>query len=379
MKDGTVMKRFGVTALFFAMFFSYSWVFVEKTMAEGMLGIEGLKIYGDGRARFEMDDRTRLTGGVYEDQKRDRLRYRLRVGLTYTPNETVEFGARVTSGDTTDANSPHVILGSNNNQDTGTPGFSRDSIGIDRAYIKYKYKNSKYENLTGFAWFGKETMPLWTQNEYFWDADINPEGVAAGVTYKNIGPVSVTLQSGYFVVAEGSWSSTGDKDSDMIVYQGVVKSEFAPADLTVSYGVLSTDAGTSIRSQNATTTTKNDYSVASLQAKIKAIPEVGVTLGYDYIKSDASTLDKGSVISVGATYKDFSAALLRPDIETNAVTGFAQDNFPNFFSNFKGYEYKIGYKFTKNINADIVRFDGERKSDSVQQEKRTQLNINVSF
>lgn len=343
--------------------------------------IEGLKFYGDGRARFEMDDRTRLTGGVYEDQKRDRLRYRLRLGLTYMPDDKVELGARVTSGDTNDANSPHVILGSNNNSDSGTAGLSRDSIGIDRIYVKYKYKNERYEDLSAFAWFGKETMPMWTQNEYFWDGDINPEGVAAGVTYKNLGPVTATLQGGYFVVDEGGWhtSAQGDQDSDLIVYQGVVKAELEPADITASYGVIKTDAGTSIRSQNPVTTSKANYNLASIQAKIKAIPEIGVTVGYDYMKSDLDTLDKGSVISVGATWKDLSFSAMRPDIETNAVTGFAQDNFPNFFSNFKGYEYKIGYKLTKNMNVDINRFDGERKSDSRQEESRTQFNFNVSF
>lgn len=354
----------------------FLFAFGGSANADGTMGIEGLKIYGDGRARFEMDDRTRLNGSVYENQERDRFRYRLRVGFSFAADENVELGARVTSGDTDDANSPHVILGSNNNSDSGTAGLSRDTIGIDRFYIKYKYM---HENLSAFGWFGKETMPMWTQNEYFWDADINPEGIAAGVTYKNLGPLTITLQGGYFIVDEGSWSSTGDKDSDLIVYQSVVKAELAPVDLIASYGVLTTDAGTSIRSQNPITTRKGEYSLASAQAKIKALPDVGVTMGYDYIKSDASTLDSGSVINLGASYKNLSVSVAKPDIETNAVTGFAQDNFPNFFNNFKGYEYKIGYKFTKNINADIIRFDGERKTDPRQEESRTQFNINVSF
>ena len=343
--------------------------------------IEGLKFYGDARARFEMDDRTRLTGGVYEDQDRDRFRYRLRVGLTYAPVEQVEVGARVTSGDTTDANSPHVILGSNNNSDGGTAGLSRDSIGIDRIYVKYKYQNAKYEDLSAFAWFGKETMPMWTQNEYFWDGDINPEGIAGGVTYKNLGPVDVTIQGGYFVVDEGSWytSAQGDQDADLISYQAVVKAGFEPVDITASYGVIKTDAGTSIRSQNPLTTVKADYSLASIEAKIKAIPDIGITVGYDYMQSDADTLDKGSVISVGANWKGLSFTVLRPDIETNAVSGFAQDDFPNYFSNFKGFEYRIGYKISKNMNADIRRYDAERKTDSRQEESRTQFNVNVSF
>lgn len=378
------MRRIRGYSAFFAIVLLYSWVFAENIKAEG---VEGLKFFGDGRVRFEQDSRTRLSGGVYQDQERDRFRYRLRAGFSYAlPDykDYLELGARVTSGDTDDANSPHVILGSNNNSDGGTAGLSRDSIGIDKAYIKYKYKNSSYENLTGFGWFGKETMPMWTQNEYFWDADINPEGVGAGVSYKGLGPISLTAQGGYFIVDEGSWyadtgNPSGDADSDLIAYQGVVKAGFDPVDLTASYGVLKTDAGTSIRTQNPTTTLKANYSLASAQVKIKAIPDIGVAIGYDHMKSNASTLDKGRVMSLGADWKDLSFMVLNPDIETNAVTGFAQDDFPNYYNNFKGYEYRVGYKFTKNINADIRRFDGERKTDSKQKESRTQINFNISF
>lgn len=375
------MRRIRGYSVFFAIFLLYSWVFAENIKAEG---VEGLKFFGDGRVRFEQDSRTRLSGGVYQDQERDRFRYRLRAGFSYAPpdhKDYLELGARVTSGDTDDANSPHVILGSNNNSDGGTAGLSRDSIGIDKAYIKAKYR---MDNLNGFAWVGKETMPMWTQNEYFWDADINPEGVGVGVSYKGLGPISLTVQGGYFVVDEGSWyantgNPSGDADSDLIVYQGVVKAGFEPADLTAAYGQISTDAGTTIRSQNPTTTAKARYTLASAEVKVKAIPEIEVTVGYDHMESDLSTLNKGSLISAGAAYKGLSLLVMRPDIETNAVTGFAGDDFPNYYNNFNGYEYRVGYKFTKNINADIRRFDGERKTDSNQKESRTQINFNISF
>lgn len=361
-----------------------SWIAMADSHATG---IEGLKLFGDGRARFEMDDR-KTSAGV--DQERDRFRYRLRAGFTYTPNSYLEFGGRLTSGDTRDANSPHVILGSNNNKDnntvtsctTATPpvctnpsddyGFSRDEVGIDRAYIKVKY-------MDGFAWIGKEMMPLWTQNEYFWDADINPEGIAAGYTFKDVGPLTITAQGGYFVIDEGGWAAAGDPDVNLVTYQGVVKAGIDMVDVVVAYGVVSTDAGARVRFQNTTTTTKNDYSQASLQAKIKAIPDIPITVGYDLLSSDADTLDSGGVISLSGSYKDFSAALLIPDIETNAVTAFAQDDFPNYYNDFKGYEARVGYKIAKNINVDLRRYDAERKSDSKQTEARTQVNFNINF
>lgn len=347
----------------------FSWITLSDSHATG---IEGLKLFGDGRARFEMDDRTKLSGATYVDEDRDRFRYRLRAGFTYTPTGYLELGGRLTSGDTTDANSPHVILGSHNNSDGGTAGLSRDSIGIDKAYIKAKY-------MDGFAWIGKESMPLWTQNEYFWDADINPEGIAAGYTLKNVGPLTITLQGGYFVIDEGSWTANGDKDVDLITYQGVAKAGFDLAEVMVAYGVVSTEADASVRSQNPISTTKTDYSQASLQAKIKAIPDIPITVGYDLMESDEDSDESGWVISLSGSYKNFNAALLIPDIETSAVSAFAQDDFPNYYNNFEGFEARVGYKIAKNINVDLRRYDAERKSDSKQTEERTQVNFNINF
>lgn len=330
---------------------------------------DDLSIYGDGRARFEMDSRTNSS---LVDQERDRFRYRLRVGFKYNANPNLELGGRLASGNP-DANSPHEWLGGSSGTTTGDSGFNKDTISIDKAYVKGKY-------MDGWAWFGKNSMPLWGQNEYFWDDDVNPEGIAAGYTLKGIGPLSVTLQGGYFLIKEVGWSAKSkDDDFDLTTYQGVVKAGFDVAEITAAYGVVVTDGGATVRVQNSTTTASATYGLTSVQAKIKAIPDLPVTLGYDLLKSDASSNDKGSVINASASFKDFSVTYMMPDIEANAVTAFAQDDWPNYYAGFKGYEARLGYKIAKNMNVDLRRFDGELKSDSRQKEARTQINFNVSF
>ena len=374
-------KRIGFYVLSFLIALSLS-VVIIPTKA-GAEGIEGLKFFGDARARFEKDTRTRLSSGVYQDQERDRFRYRLRAGFNYKANDNVEIGGRLSSGGTDDANSPHVIFGSSNNSDGDTAtGFTRDTVSIDKAYVKGKY-------LDGFLSIGKDSMPLWKQNEYFWDDDINPEGVGLGYTLKELGPLSVTLQGGYFIVDEGGWYSTDktDGDKDLVSYQGVVKAGFDFADFVVGYGSLSSPQGVTIRSQNPVATMDATYTLTAIQAKVKAISDIPITVGYDLLKASGkdidaittSKLDSGSVLNVGASYKDFSILFMLPDIESNAVTAFAQDDWPNYYSNFKGTEARLGYKIAKNINVDFRYFSGERKTDSKQKEARNQINFNVSF
>ncbi len=336
---------------------------------------DSFSLYGDGRGRFELDDRKTTSA----TQERDRFRYRLRVGFKYAANEYVELGARLGTGDTLDANSPHVVFGSDRNNDNHSNSsapyaLTPDWFTINKAYIKGKYAG-------GFAWIGKESMPFWKQNEYFWDDDINPEGIAAGYTVKNLGPLSITLHGGYFMLDEGGWftSGKGDPDDDMTTYQIVASGGFSPADFTLAYGVLNTTDGASARSQGATTTTNNSYTDSSIEVKIKAIPGVGLNVGYDYYNSDAKTKSSGSVITVGASYGNLFAKFYSIDIDTNAVTAFAQDDWANYYNDMSGYEINLGYKFTKNINADIKRFAASKKSNTSIYENRTQINLNVSF
>ncbi len=246
---GSAKLMMGITVLLGALFYGglSGFTMVDSHAA----GIEGLKFFGDGRVRFETASQTTSAD---EEQDRERYRYRLRLGLTYKASDIVEFGARLASNG--DVNSPHINFGG---------GFDRDSIAIDKTYVKASY-------MDGFAWVGKNDVPFWEQNEYYWDADINPEGVALGYTVKNLGPVSLTLQGGYFNHTEKSWETgTPDDDTTATIYQGVVKGGIDPVDVTLAYGAASFDDGNSTTSCD-TAAADCTYTQTSVQAKVKSIP-----------------------------------------------------------------------------------------------------------
>lgn len=85
---------------------------------------DNFSLYGDGRGRFELDDRKK---DATTNQERDRFRYRIRFGFKYSANDYVELGARFGSGDTLDANSPHVVFGSDRNNDNHSNSSTSDA------------------------------------------------------------------------------------------------------------------------------------------------------------------------------------------------------------------------------------------------------------
>jgi len=384
------MKKLLLLASVVTFIFCFNVAEVSAADKKITIGVpDGLKFYGDVRGRAEWDKREKASES-YVSKKRDRLRYRFRVGLTYTPpkyGQYLEVGARATTGTKEDANSPHQTLG-------GDSGSSKADINIDKVYIKGKYRD-------GWAWFGKNSMPLWQQNEYFWDTDANPEGIAVGYKFKNIAtmPVTALVQGGHFVLEEGSWNDAdkGDEDVDMWAIQAVVKIKLEKVEFTSAYGVLHTDDGACVRYQaggtsspcsatnKGTGTVDANFSLASVQAKLKYSDDITFTLGFDRMKGDVKGTvtdkdkDAGWIASAGFSYKRFSTKFSILDIEKYAVSPFAQDNWANYYSDFEGYEAKVAYKFTDRINADIKRFDGERQIDSKEKEERTQVNLNVKF
>ena len=342
-----------------------------------------LNVFGDFRARYEQDVRSKVdsgTGDLIEDEERSRIRYRFRIGMRYQANEHVQVGARLSSGDSRDANSPHVVLGSQDNRDNQTPnderegnfGFTRDPITLDRAYVRGTYGD-------GYAWFGRNAMPLWQPNEYFWDSDVSPEGVAGGWTFSGLGPVDLIVQAGNFVIQEGGWEKSNSAPNvHMETYQGVAAAAFDPVAVTVAHGAVTTDGQAQVRSQNAALTQFATYRVSNVQARL-ALDGPSVLVGFDWYQSDLDEDETGTVIGLGLKWGDLSVAAYLVDIEANAVTAFAQDDWPNYYSDFEGYQLKFAYALLDGMSIDLNRFDGERLSNSDETETRSQINFNVKF
>ncbi|MBT8228980.1 MAG: putative porin, partial [Bacteroidia bacterium] len=146
-----------------------------------------LKLFGDVRMRAEQDWDSRNFDGTYRED-RFRLRHRLRFGFNYTWNEYISFGARIRSGVEESLQSPHNNFGHRE--------FSAFPVNLDKVYIAGKY--DKY-----WWWVGKNSFPFWKQNELFWDDDVNPEGLAAGASFKS-GNLTFKPKAGYFITNTGN-------------------------------------------------------------------------------------------------------------------------------------------------------------------------------
>lgn len=161
---------------------------------------------GDVRLRYE---------GIDEDgeAKRDRMRFRARVGLSAAVIDDVKVVFQMATGGDNPVST---------NQ-TFDDGFSTKDIGVDLAYVQW----AATENLTLFG--GKMKNPLYRAGgvPLIWDGDLNPEGFAA------------TFESGNFFATGGAFSAEERSSADdSLLYAAQAGMNFTVADgATLTAGV----------------------------------------------------------------------------------------------------------------------------------------------
>ena len=155
--------------------------------------LQSLKLNGDFRGRYD---------GIFGDDgpgnpqpvNRDRLRYRIRFGVTSTLSDNFEVGLRLGSGDlnTTLAGMGGSPLSGNTTMNNDA---SRKFIFVDLAYARW----------TPATWaevqFGKMQNLFWTTGVVF-DPDYNPEGAQERFTYALTENQTFGFTSGQWVIAE---------------------------------------------------------------------------------------------------------------------------------------------------------------------------------
>ena len=323
-----------------------------------------VKIFGDVRVRLESDQQTTSSD---IDRKRDRTRYRVRLGASYRPNDTWSGKFRLAT--TSTQNSPHVTF--------STVGKTADlSIGVDTALLAY----SGLENLTLVA--GKTPLNFWQQTEVFWDADIHPEAFAA--VYQR-GPV--TLNAAYAMLQDGGW----DKNSDGTDRAGDITGAVAQVVYSGSAGSLkyTLAAGGLKLDDPDNTLSLNSDSNWSVSGQLKSGPWLA---GVDYLNGSAS--DENTAYVIQGRYKINSVYGVRAyyyHVEANATPGdglFTQDNFPSEKSaadNFEGFRLQLDAKVANNTSMDLRYYSTEAISKEnnywgqAKSHDRLQLNINVKF
>lgn len=159
--------------------------------------VSALKLNGDFRGRYD---------GIFSENPafvdRNRLRYRLRFGVTAALSDGLEAGFRLTSGEPSGTFGGDAISGNTSFQDGGSKKF----VYLDMAYGKWTPLRTKEWNAT--MTFGKMENPFVFPSTMLFDRDYTPEGLAGQLSYAFNDHHTLKLNAGGFMLDELSGATT---------------------------------------------------------------------------------------------------------------------------------------------------------------------------
>ena len=168
--------------------------------------VTSLKLGGDFRARYDGIYMDPPAGALPTNTDRNRLRYRLRVGITATMADDFEVGMRFASGE--NRSSGNNFQGDPvSGNDSFTNNGSKKPLAIDLAYAKWHALNRPDWSMTLI--YGKMENPFQV-SEIVFDPDYTPEGIGFQLGYNIQEGQALRFNGGLFSMVEVSGSS---KDS----------------------------------------------------------------------------------------------------------------------------------------------------------------------
>ena len=176
--------------------------------------VTSYKLYGDFRGRDDLmtteNAGNSLTGLGAQD--RNRLRYRLRVGMLVNMKDDLQVGFRLGSGDG----------GALSNNSTLENNGTKKPVWVDAAYGKWTPLNDGVWMLA--ATIGKMDQPFQVSQMVF-DSDYTPEGAALQGSYKINDHHSLAVNGGAFVLDE---VATSGRDPFMYGAQVIWNANWTP-------------------------------------------------------------------------------------------------------------------------------------------------------
>ncbi|MEO7934548.1 MAG: putative porin [Chthoniobacterales bacterium] len=124
-----------------------------------------LKLYGDGRLRYQYDDQQAQTAGPEHVTQRSRFRYRLRLNADFRLTNNFFGGVQVETGQASDSAN-----------ETVQPAYGDSGIYINRVFLGL--------NIGDWATVvaGKQKNPFYT-TDLVWDPDISPYGLTESISF----------------------------------------------------------------------------------------------------------------------------------------------------------------------------------------------------
>lgn len=346
-----------------------------------------LSWFGDLRLRFEQDwDSQTASGAPREDRARGRIR--ARVGANIDFGEDWSGGIRLRTGNSRSQQSPHLTFLSDS-------GGTDDLDGLlDKYFVRYG-------DGTRSVWLGRNSFPFWQQNEFFWDDDVTPTGLAASFKRSDSGG-EWTTTLGAFALPDGGWGLNGSLASGQVKYRS--KASEGEGQLTFALGLhrFFGEAGADelLHGNGA-----RDYLIANFGAQWQGeLDGRRLTLGLDVFKnfegySAAELLpysaehedqDFGYVASaqLGQLKEsgDWQFGYYYARIETFAVNAsFAQDDWVRFGtatqtagSDCQGHEARLSYAITPTLNL-VGRAFFVESITSIQDGNRFRIDLNWKY
>ncbi len=348
-------------------------------------------VYGDFRLRLESDwDSVQSDGQDRED--RDRMRIRARVGFDFKATDYMDMGIRLRSGSDDSQQSPHITVIDFDDNDTGDANFN-----LDRWFARAHHR--------GFSvWAGRDSPPLWKQNELLWSDDVTVAGL--GGKYER---GALALNLGYFSLPAGMQGFSGEMGLAQLVFNFKLGDS---GSLTLAGGFMSLDADGDDADGELLLDGNNarDHRqwVANLQYKTdlgKRPLLLGVDLLHnaeDYAANDPDSFTRfhrdetdGYVFQVkyGSSSKprDWLVGYYYAYIETLGVNNsYAQDNWLRWGnatqtrgSNFKGhellFEYGIADKLKLVARLYLVDAIKLRSADAIEKEDGYRFRIDFNY
>ena len=347
------------------------------------------KLFGDFRVRLEADwDSQRSDGSERDDRNRARIRARL--GFTFQPSDNLSFGVRLRSGSDNNHQSPNITVLDFDDNDTGDADFN-----LDKWYLK-----AKRGRFSG--WVGRDSYPFWKHNDFFWDDDVTPAGLAGTFsdTLGERGKVVVNLA--YLSLPVGMQQFSGNLDGAQVVYSRSGDG----LSFTLAGGFFGFDAnpndpdGATLLNGNGA----RDYQIWVGNAQFKLEADRPLTLGADLMHNaeDYSADDPDPFTAANSDQRDgfvasvkWGQARARGDwllgyyyarIETFAVhSSYAGDDWVRWgaategrLSNMKGHELRFVYTVRDTLNI-VARLYLAEAITTVEDGKRLRIDFNYTF
>jgi polyhydroxyalkanoate synthesis regulator phasin len=365
--------------------------------------IDNATLYGDIRVRYE-DRQGSGVGTVPNlDEKRDRARYKMTLGVKTEAGDWYSDLA--------------IAMGSTGRSDNATMGTAatggdinnKNAVFIKRAMVGYKATDW----LTVEA--GRMNNPLYT-TPMVWDADLNFDGLAEKVNYKmNFTDLFFTAAQAQYQGDRKNFSGTGapvdTTTVELFAFQGGAKYTFddhSSAKAALTYTTYTHNTNTTkfspqlststIAAVNATSAGVNDLDIIEIPAEYNyymGANSVGVRLFGDYVYNTSGSdrcaaagaaicangnddnawmlgLHVGSAASYGnfesnkMVKGDWSARIWYQDVGAYADDPNAGDSdFMDSRVNMKGTVLKAQYNFTDNVYANFAYGHATRKNKAL--------------